>query len=73
MNFLVVLVECISGGFVAGLLVEAGPISSDNLLQFAGLMAFTAAIMILFELTNSERSPRVVASALARVSSEEDA
>ena len=67
MNFLVVFVECVSGGFVVGLLVKAGPISSDNLLQFTGLMAFTAAIMILFELTNPESTRRAVPQALTPV------
>ena len=54
MNVLDAAIKCISIGFVAGFLAGTGPNLGRDILPLAALLAFVAAVLILFESSNLE-------------------
>jgi hypothetical protein len=51
LNIFLGLVTCVSIGFASGFLARCGLNTGDDLLPLGGLMAFVAAIVLLFEIT----------------------
>ena len=54
MNVLGASINCISIGFTVGFLIHMAPSAGTDLLQLGGLLAFVAAVLVLFELSNLE-------------------
>ena len=54
MNTLGASVKCISISFAAGFLVQTGPNLGPDIWAFAGLLAFTAIVVLLFEFLDVE-------------------
>jgi hypothetical protein len=59
MNFLSMLTNCVSIGFVVGFLAGAGPGLGNDILPLAGLTLFISTILVLFELSDLEPSTPV--------------
>jgi hypothetical protein len=62
MNTLEASIKCISIGFALGFLAGTGPNLGPDIWPFVGLLAFSAAVRLLFEFSSQEPGDRRVAS-----------